>query len=129
MFSVLTSKIFGGLAFGLALVLVVSTINFKMQIRTLNKQVEQKDGIIERQKIDISTLKNNVKALDLGLNTCNAGVASTAATAERINKAGVAALAQVQKAGAAVDRKVKQIDAMPAATCEDADAILRAGGL
>ena len=98
------------------------------QIGNLNDDIkEYKDSIVEYQAA-VGIWKNNARSYSLGLSQCNAGVQNTAETADRLNRAGVAALNEVKRAGNAVERKVQQIDALPAGSCEDALAILKAGG-
>jgi predicted transcriptional regulator len=57
----------------------------------------------------------------------NDKVQAAADAANLVANAGVRAVAQAQKAGASVVRQVAHINAMPEASCQDADAILLEG--
>lgn len=109
----------------MALALIVTSKN-----AVINKQDEQlrdKDAKITLLDAALSTAHANEATLRLGLSQCNAGVQQAADVANQVAAAGAAAVKQVQQAGAAALAKNNRIDAMPAATCADADAILLEG--
>jgi len=126
MFSILTSKIFGGLALGLALALAFAVWSgdrreTKMQV-TIDKHVSVNAAL----RRDVATLTANGVIVEQGLAQCNASVDAAARAANIVAKAGESAVRAVQKAGGAAAAKgVAAVQAMPAATCEDAEAILR----
>lgn len=125
MFSVLTSKIFGGTT--IALLLVVTAMGWKLHSR--DNTIAKLEKTVSDQKVEIATFKGNVASLDAGLKVCNASVDNAKAIADQVAAAGKAALAEVRKNAVALDKRINAIDAMPASTCGDAEAILRAGAV
>ena len=126
MFSILTSKIFGGLALGLAFTLAFVIWSGDRREAKLETAIAKQDKVIKRLGDEILVLASNATALEQGLGQCNASVDAAARAATAIGRAGVNAVATVQKAGQASSaRAAKAVQAMPAATCEDAEAILR----
>lgn len=108
---------------------------FLATVVTKNNQIEDLEASLKKAnednevlRTDNSTLRSNAVALDYGLRLCNTSVQNAAELAGKLTAAGEAAVAEVQKAGASVAKKSAAIDKMPTATCEDALAILKAGG-
>jgi hypothetical protein len=126
MFSILTSKIFGGLALGLAMTLAFVVWSGDRREAKLEANIAKQVKVIAKLRRDNETLKGNVDKVEGALAVCNAGVDAAARTANAIGRAGAAAVEAVQKAGGvAAARSVAAVKAMPAATCQDAEAILR----
>lgn len=128
MFSVLTSKIFGGLSLTLLAALVWIKLSTGMEIASLNRDIEGYQAKIASQQVDLSTLRGNQKGLEAGVLACNTSVDAYKNVVESLAKAGNAALAEVQKGTATLNRRLGAIDAMPAKSCDDAMGILKAGG-
>lgn len=129
MFSILTSKIFGGLSVGLALTLATVIVWKNAEIGNVQDQLMAAQTVIAEQKVDLATLRGNQKGLEVGLAQCGTSVENYKTFTEQLTNAGVAALSEVQKGTASMNAKLKRIDAMPEATCADALSILKAGAL
>ena len=125
LFAGLAAKVMGGIIVALLLSNVSSCVIKNREIRNQAELIARYKVAAEKQRAEIATLRGNVAQLDAGLKVCNASVENTARVADAVAKAGVSALKEVQKAGKAVDRKVREIDAMPKDTCEDAFKILK----
>lgn len=118
-----------GSTLALMLLLVAVTISKNREISNLEQKVKNEQVASSVLRYNNLVLKNNELALTGALDTCNASVQAVATKSQAIDAAGAAALAEVKKAGAAVDRKVAQLATMPRSTCDDALAILKAGAL
>lgn len=116
-----------GSTLALMLLLVAVTVSKNREISDLKQKVTNEQTANAVLRYNNLTLKNNELALQSGVDQCNASVQALATKSQALDAAGAAALAEVKKAGAAVDRKVAQIAAMPRTTCEDAFAILKTG--
>lgn len=99
-----------------------------MEIASLNRDIEGYQAKIASQQVDLSTLRGNQKGLEAGVLACNTSVDAYKNVVESLAKAGNAALAEVQKGTATLNRRLGAIDAMPAKSCDDAMGILKAGG-
>lgn len=128
MFSSLIAKVLAGAVAALMLALVVMYLSMSASISDRDRQLkkERENNQILRQ--DNQTLRSNQATLQSGLDQCNAGVANVKAVTDALTKAGIAAVDQVKAAGARSTRDAAAILAMPRATCDDAMAILKAGG-
>lgn len=125
-FSVVTSKVYGGLAVVLALTLIAVTVTKNNEINKLSDMVEQRDETLLVVRANLTTARNNVRAVEDGLLECNAGVAAAAQAANQVALAGKQAVQAVQAAGRkATQARIKQVQAAPQATCADAEALLR----
>jgi hypothetical protein len=127
MFSVLTSKLFGAASVGLAIAFVAMLLLKNGEISSLNKRLAAADKTIAAQSVDILTLRGNQRGLEQGVAACNSSVDAYKGVVEKIAEAGRAALAEVQKGSTVLNNRIKAIDAMPANSCDDAAAILKAG--
>lgn len=124
-FESIAARAFGALLL-LSLVLhVVTGIGHRREVAKLNSTVAAYKRATDDYKVAVATLRGNQAALTAGLRVCNANVENLANVRNALTSAGVKALQEVQKAGRSVDRKVREIDAMPTATCEDAFKILK----
>lgn len=124
-FAPLATKVLVGLL-GIGLVFhVIGVFQHKAEVRKLNNDIALYKTAISDYKVAVATLRGNQATLEAGVKTCNASIQNLADTRDALTKAGVAALQEVQKAGRSVDRKVREIDSMPTATCEDAFKILK----
>lgn len=125
-FSSLTSQIFGGLLLAGIAYHVFDEIS---DARKLNSAVSAKNEAVEAKNIVVNNLRisrGNVATLKTSLAQCNANIDEMASVADRVGAAGVAAVREVREAGrAAADRTARSVNAAPALTCEDAEAILR----
>lgn len=132
MLSLLTSKLAGLIGIGLSLALGVALIAVLIAknnvISSLEDHIEELTTANTRIKNDNVTLKGNAQIAEAGLAACNAGVRNTQMVTDALTKSGTAAVKQVQQAGAKAAQQAAAIQAMPQATCEDAFAILKAGG-
>lgn len=108
--------------------LIYTAVTTGVTIGGLKRDLSREKELNEVLTTNNATLKGNAVSLEMGLATCGKSVQDAADFAGKLTKAGETALAEVQKAGANVTKKAKAIDAMPAATCDDAMAILKAGG-
>jgi hypothetical protein len=118
-FSVLTSKIFGGALLALLIYHGIDELGDRRRYAALDKKYVA-------LKTENGTLALNVGKHQLALNTCNQGVKNAAEVASTVAASGEAAVRAVQQAGqASAARAVRSINAAPARTCEDAEAILR----
>jgi hypothetical protein len=113
----------GSLLLGLGLLFTVVTKN--SEISSLRKKLSAEREATQILRQDNTTLRGNALALESALAQCNAGVDALKVTTDAITNAGVKALQEVQKAGSSVSRKVRDIEAMPKETCEDAFKILK----
>lgn len=132
MFSILTSKIYGGVAVGLALALAYVVVTKNAVIDNQAETLRENTTTIGNLKSDLRTARSNNDKLEFGIQQCNAGVQAAADAASVVAQAGVRAVEQTRKAGAAVAAKVDRINALPAAgppsaLCEQADDILLEG--
>lgn len=127
--SIITSKLAGPLASGLAvlfaLALAGALLTKGIEIRSLNKQVANAQLTIDGLRRDNTTLKGNADKMEAGLAQCNKSVDDMKRVSDAVSSAGLSALKQVQQAGKSVDSKVAAIDAMPKETCGDAFKILK----
>jgi len=96
-------------------------------VAALDKTISSQKADISRLTVDNATLKSNNAGLDAGLKVCNASVDNAKRIADTAAANGAALLAEVRKGNARIDNRIKSIDTMPAQTCADAEAILRAG--
>lgn len=127
MFSVLTSKIFGAASLVLLAALASLYLWMSGQISSLEKQIVKKDATIEVLRTNNTTLKANQGTLETAVNACNTSVKNSAAVAKQAADNGLALLAEVRKGAARTSSAISNLEAMPTQTCEDAEAILRAG--
>lgn len=118
MFSVLTSKIFGGALLALAAYHLIDEVIDGNRYAEL----EKKHAALLR---DNDTLRLNVGKYQLALQTCNTGVENVAKVAQTVAASGTAAVKAAQAAGKRNDVVVRNINNAPAQTCVDAEAILR----
>jgi translation initiation factor 2B subunit (eIF-2B alpha/beta/delta family) len=135
MFSVLTSKIFGGATVALALALVGVTISKNHEIRSQAKVIEEMEATLKLQRADLATLAANEITLKAAVKQCSDSVARTAQVAQAVARSGQAAVEQVRSAGErATARAISRLQDMPrdatdpADLCAQADAILQQGG-
>jgi hypothetical protein len=124
----LLTKVALGSTLASLLALAAVTVSKNHEISQLEKQVTAEQTSNAVLRFNNLTLSNNQAVLEAGVSACSASVDAMAAQSKAMERAGVTALAEVNKAGAAVATKVKQINAMPQATCDDALAILKEGG-
>lgn len=134
MFSALSSKIFAGTTTFLLLALIVLKVTTSVQINTRDKALKEQREQIAAMQVVINTLKANADTLEFGLKQCNDSARAAAETADRIARAGVNAVEQVRRAGAASTASaVARLEALPrdgatpADLCAQADAILLEG--
>jgi translation initiation factor 2B subunit (eIF-2B alpha/beta/delta family) len=134
MFSVLTSKIFGGTTVALALALVGVTISKNNEIRSQAKIIKEMEAALKLQREELATLAANELSLKAAVKQCSDSVAQTAQVAQKVARSGQAAVEQVRSAGErATARAISRLQAMPrdaidpADLCAQADAILQQG--
>lgn len=127
LFSTLTSKIFGATSLALLLALGALWIGKNIEVNGVQKKLDVANSTIAQNGVDLLILRGNNAGLTQGLNVCNTSVDQYKDVVDKLSKAGMAALAEIQKNAANVNAKIKSIDAMPAKTCADAAAILSAG--
>ncbi len=125
LFGGLAAKVMAGIIVSLLLSNVASCVLSNRAYVKLDGQFQKANRRIEDLNKDIGALRANQVSLEGGLAQCNASVQSTADARNIVAQAGVKALQQVQQAGRSVDTKVRAIDALPKATCEDAFNILK----
>lgn len=126
MFSALTSKIFGGLAIALAVLLAVTVIDKNSAIGGLEKELRDEKAAHSLAVNDYLIAVSNGVKLEAGLTQCNSSISAMKSTADALTKAGVVAVQQVQQAGRkALSDKLAGTEAMPKETCEDAFKILK----
>lgn len=129
MWSLLTSRLAGPIGAGLSLLLglglALTLLTKNIEIRHLNKVIENNEKSLRALRQDNATLKGNQRTLEGSLKKCNDSIDGLKATSDAVAAAGLRALQEVQKAGRSVDQKIKSIDAMPKDTCEDALRILK----
>lgn len=119
LFSTLTSKVFGALLLAMAAYHVVDEVR---DARALNKMTEERNTA----KANLTTARGNVISLSAALEQCNQSAKSAADMAEAVGRAGAESVRQVQQAGIrTLEQTTRRIEAAPAETCEDAEAILR----
>lgn len=128
LFSSLTSKIFGASSIALLLALGVLWASDSLKINALKRDLATANGTIASQRVDLATLRGNQAGLIAGVNACNTSVDSYKDVVEKLAAAGTAALNEVKKGNTALNHRLGVIDKMPAASCEDALGILKAGG-
>lgn len=128
MFSVLTAKIMSGVSAALLLSMGVMYLVHKGETSSLNKTIIKHEATVARLTADNITLKANQTSLEAGVNLCNSGVENAKRLADQATANGAALLEQVKTANASLEGRIKRIAAMPSQSCEDAEAILRAGG-
>lgn len=133
MFSVLSSKIFGGttlvLMAALAFILVSKNAVISHQDKLIN---DPKTGYVARlaaAEANVTTLKQNQGALEQGVATCGDSVRAAADAANRAANVGLQALAAVKSQTSAIARlqAMPTNGATPAEQCAQADAILLEG--
>lgn len=125
LFSGLAAKVLLGM-FGLSMILNLGTcVSKNKEISSLNKQVGSLNNAVRDYKVAVATLKGNQSTLEAGIKSCNASVTNLANVRNALAASGMEALKEVQKANAGVAARVRSIDAMPKATCEDAFKILK----
>lgn len=110
------------------LALAALWIGKNIEIDGVQKKLNTANTTIAQNGVDLLTLRGNNAGLSQGLNVCNTSVDQYKDVVDKLSKAGMAALAEIQKNAAGVNAKLKSIDAMPAKTCADAADILSAGG-
>lgn len=125
LFAGLAAKIMGGIIVALLLSNIGGCVYKNRQISAAKAALATANKNIESLQAANATLRGNSAVLEAGLSTCNASLENAAKVANVVAQAGVDALKEVQKAGSSVDRKVREIDAMPKETCEDAFKILK----
>lgn len=101
MFSILTSKIYGGVAVAILLAFIFMIVTKNAVISHQDKTLQAQSTTIANQKADIATLRGNYNVVRAGLDQCNESSANAAALATQIAQAGAAAVSQVKQAGAA----------------------------
>lgn len=109
------------------LALIALKVSTSIQIKTRDEMLEKQSDRIVALKANNATLRANQSELEKGVAQCNASVAVAAAKANEAAAAGTAALNEVRRSGGRVTSAIEAIQAMPAASCVDAEAILRAG--
>lgn len=117
-FSPLASQIFGGALLALTAYHIYDEVRDARALNAVEKKLNDKTA-------DYNTAIANIGTYTVALQQCNAGVESAAEAAEAVARAGAAAVSAVRRAGENNARTVANINAAPAATCEDAEAILR----
>lgn len=127
MFNALTGKIMSGVSAALLLALLGLWLYKEGEIKLLNNDLAAAKQTIAAQNVDIITLRGNQRGLEQGLAACNNSVDAYQSVVNKLANAGTAALAEVQKGSAALNAKLKSVDAMPAKSCSDAAAILEGG--
>lgn len=119
MFSALTSKIFGGGLLALLIFTVINEINHRKEMNAARQEINE---AVAQRNVE----RGNAIELRGALRQCNDSVIAAAEVAERVGAVGVQAVRSVRQAGArSVETVVARVNAAPAATCEDAEAILR----
>lgn len=134
MFSILTSKIFGGTTVLLAIALAAIWISKDAVISHQDKRLAQKDVTISDLRQDLATARGNADKFELGMKQCNESAATAAQQAANVAEAGRKALEAVRKAAeASAQASIKRLDQLPrdgttpAQVCSQADAILLQG--
>tara|TARA_B100000678_G_scaffold289414_1_gene299903 strand:- start:3800 stop:4192 length:393 start_codon:yes stop_codon:yes gene_type:complete len=127
MFSVLTSKLFGGLALALAALLVFQAVKHGWEIDSKNDTIETLRNDVKALNSTIATLQNNNVALEQGINACNASVENAAALANSVARSGQAAVDAATRTRQSVEKQVATIGKMRAESCEDVYDILVQG--
>jgi uncharacterized protein YlxW (UPF0749 family) len=128
MFSPLTSKIFGATTLGLMIAMMIIIFVDAQRAANLEEKIAQRDEVIKDLRLESSTLKTNQATLEQAVTQCSASVALTASKANEAANAGVAALNEARKNVGRVTSAIEAIEAMPAQSCAEAEAILRTGG-
>lgn len=126
MFSVLTSKIYGGLSIALALCLGVLWLAKNSEIAEWEGKYNVAENARLRLAVDVAQCRTNNGALQLALERQNAATDATARLAKEVAAKGSAALVQAQAGNKAVEAKIKAIDATSRTgdDCKDADALI-----
>lgn len=127
MFSVLSSKIFGGTTLLMVAAFALLLISKNAVINSQNRQIRDLISQTSSLRSNLNICRGNEANLEGQLTGQNAKVKAAADAANMVAKAGVAAVAQAQKAGAGVAAQVARINALPEATCADVDNILLEG--
>lgn len=127
MFSVLSSKLFGATSVALLALLAYVLVTKNTEISLQSKTIAEQNGTIKTLRENNATLKLNMGTLELAVNQCSAGVANAANAANAAARAGTAAASAAQSSRAETNRAVEALQALPRATCQDAEAILRQG--
>lgn len=127
MFSVLTSKIFGGVAAGLAVILAVTVIGYEGKIGVYQNQLEKADGQITGLQADVAALRSNNAQLDAGVKQCNASIDALASVAKVVSNNGAVAVKAAQANRSEVTERIETIRVTPVNTCDDVKALLKQG--
>ena len=127
MLKLLTSPLISAGALALTLLLSGLLLVAKIEARHAVKVEADLRSQLDTAKTNYDRCKTNRLVLDGALNQCNAGAENTARVAGVVATAGKQALDVVARGRTHVDVDIGRIKAMPAATCEDALAILKAG--
>lgn len=136
MFSVLSSKIYGGLSLALLAALAWVMVSKSAVISHQDKLInDPKTGYVAQlaaARANEATLKLNQSVLVNGVNQCNSKVDAAVKAAEDAAAAGRAALAIVERNSAATRSVIAAVKAIPAGStpgeqCAAADAILLQG--
>ena len=128
MFSVLTSKIFGGVAVALAAALAFTVITYEAKIGVYNNQLRKADGQITGLQADVAALRSNNAQLDAGVKQCNASIDALASVAKVVSNNGAVAVKAAQANRSEVTERIETIKLTPVNTCDDVKALLKKGG-
>lgn len=124
----LMNKLLGAALAILATISVVTIVSKNALISSMEKQASNQRSRISSLEETVTALRYNEKTLRSGLDTCNASVNDMHTAADRMDKLGAVAVAEIKKAGMAVESRMATIEGMAGETCEDAFNILKLGG-
>lgn len=123
MFSILTSKLFGGAAIALLLFSGVQTARLHFAHNT----IERRDATIKGLNADIVLYKANEAALNATISRQNAVVDAMKATGDAATARASKALREAQRANTKVDEAIGQIRGRKVEGCETGGAIISSG--
>lgn len=129
MFSVLTSKLFGGAAIALAVALAFTVGMYEAKVDVYAGELGKADDKIDGLQSDIAALRLNNASLDSGLKQCNTSVDQLASVASAVNRNSAAALAAATAGRGKVVERIQIIKQMPTNSCADVTAILKQGAV
>lgn len=136
MFSVLTSKVFGGLLIAVMVLFAIDEYSDNKEMKAAETTIAANKTTISDLRTNLATARSNTVTAEAGLRQCNAGVKALADQRDAMARAGTAAVQQVRRAGEqALEATNRRLSRMPtdgataAEQCEQADAILLEGAV
>lgn len=114
MFSVLTSKIFGGLAIGLALFALVQTV----RLGNARDTIRDKQDVIDMQTNELGMLAGNIARCDAAVEAQNDAVAAQAAKGEQSATTQRKALKRAENDNRKADESIRRVQTRKVNACE-----------